>query len=80
MGFNGGLANLASQLLTLNGGSTFVDRGDANISESGGSTTTININGTSRMSSQNRMLIGMAANSTGAVSVANSGKLTVSNG
>lgn len=80
LGYDNGIAgNLATQTLTLNGASTLIDRGDMNLAESTGSSATININGTSTLSSQNRCLLGMNT-TTAAMTIANSGKMVVSNG
>ena len=80
LGYDNGIAgNLASMTLTLNGNSSLVDRGDMNLSESTGSSATINLNGTSFMSSQNRCLLAQNA-STATMTLANSSQLVVSNG
>jgi autotransporter-associated beta strand protein len=74
--------NSAVQNITLTGTSTITNRGgaDSNISESGGSTTTVNILDNSVFGTQNRLTIasgGEAGAGTGTVMVAQSGKLLV---
>lgn len=77
---NGIVGNLASQFLTLNGSSTITNRGDQNLGESGGSSATIHINDNSVLWCQNRCYIGLNANATGTVAIANSGKMVINNG
>ncbi len=72
--------NFAFQTLTLNGNSSFTNRGDSNLGESGGSTATININDSSVFYSANRVYLGMNGGSTGVLTVANSGIFRVNNG
>jgi autotransporter-associated beta strand protein len=80
LGYDNGIAgNSASQTLTLNGASVMVDRGDMNLAESTGSSATISINGTSVLSSQNRCLLAMNT-TVGSMTIANSGRMVVSNG
>ena len=76
-GYDGGIAgNLAEQLLTLNGNSTFQDNGDFNLGESAGSSATMIINDNSWVNTPNRILMGMSTGATGTVMIANSGTLT----
>ena len=65
MGYDNGLAgNLAQQVLTLNGNSTLTNNGDVNVGESGGSTTTVLMNGNSKFYSSGRTHFGWHNNAT----------------
>lgn len=78
--WNGITGNLASQFLTLSN-SSLVDHGDMNLAESGGSTATIVLGGTSLLSSQNRcFLAGLDNNATATLTVADSSRFVVVNG
>jgi autotransporter-associated beta strand protein len=78
LGYDNGISgNKAQQFLTLNGASTFTDNGDMNLAESSGSTATVNINGTSVMTTPNRCYLGLNANTAGYMTIADSGQFTV---
>jgi fibronectin-binding autotransporter adhesin len=74
--WNGIAGNLQNVSLTLSGNSRLINNGDFNLSESSGSASTVTIQSNSWVTSQNRILIGMATGATGAVVIANSGALT----
>ncbi len=74
------LDNLAAQFLTLNGSSTFTNRGDSNFGESSGSTATVSVNGTSLLWCANRCFLGQSDNATGTVTIANSGRMIINGG
>jgi len=79
LGYDNGIAgNLASQILTLSGASALIDHGDMNLGESTGSSATISISGASTLWSQNRCLLAQNT-STASMTIANSGKLIVTN-
>jgi autotransporter-associated beta strand protein len=82
LGYDNGIAgNLAQQFLTLNGSSTITNFGANNLAESSGSTATIAINDTSLFWLQNQAaFLPLNGGATGAVVVANSGRMVVNNG
>ena len=77
MGWDNGRPNLARQIFTLNGNSTFTNNGDLNVGEQGGSISTILLNGNSRLHSNGRTHFGWHNNSTGIVTIADSAAMTV---
>ena len=82
LGYWAGVAgNLQSPSLTLNGASQlFVNGGTGfNLSESGGSSTTVQLNDNSFAYSAQRVLIGMATGATGTLVIATSAALTNGN-
>jgi hypothetical protein len=70
--------NLQSPLLTLNGNSRMTVSGGTgfNVSESGGSSSTVTLNDNSWVYSAQRLLLGMSAGATGTLVVAKSSTLT----
>jgi len=75
LGYWANRPNLATQILTLNN-STLMDRGAFNLSESGGSTATISLNGASVLSDYGPFLFGLASGSTGSLFMADSAIIT----
>jgi autotransporter-associated beta strand protein len=81
IGWDGGQPNnLSSQFITLNGSSTLNDYGAVNLPEGANSSLTFQVNGSSVFWVQNPFYICLANNTTGAVVVANSGKIIQANG
>jgi len=78
MGYaNGIVGNNQTGVLTLHGNSQFSNTGGSfNLSESGGSTCTINVLDNSWMYSASRILLGMSSGATGNLVVANNGAVT----
>jgi fibronectin-binding autotransporter adhesin len=78
MGYDNGLAgNLAQQVFTLNGSSTFTNNGDVNVGESGGSTATLLMKGNSKFYSNGRTHFGWHNNATCIATIADSAAMTV---
>ena len=81
LGWDGGLPNnLSSQFITLNGNSALTNYGSVNLAEGANASFTLNVNGNSVFWVQNPTYICFAANTTGSVVVANSGKIVSANG
>ncbi len=78
MGYDNGQAgNLARQIMTMNGNSTFTNMGDVNVGESGGSTSTLLLNGNSKFYSSGRTHFGWHNNATCIATIADSAAMTV---
>lgn len=76
MGYQPGyFTNFASQLLTLNGTSTFYAPANVNVGESSGSSATINLNNSSWLRGS-QIRLGISAGATGAVTIANTALIT----
>lgn len=74
---NGRFPNVASQFLTLNGSSTFTNGNDMNLGESGGSTTTVQLNDNAILFSDNRVHLGWHSGGTGVLVMAQSSIMNV---
>jgi autotransporter-associated beta strand protein/T5SS/PEP-CTERM-associated repeat protein len=81
LGWDGNLPNnLASQFVTLNGNSSLTNYGAVNLPEGANSSMTLTVNNNSLFWVQNPFYECLAANTTGTVVVANSGKIISANG
>ena len=81
LGWDGGLPNnLSSQFITLNGNSSLTNYGNVNLAEGANASFTLNINGNSVFWVQDPFYACYNNDTTGAVVVANSGKLIQANG
>lgn len=78
MGYDNGIGgNLASQLLTLNGTSTFTNGGDMNLGESTGSSATVVLKDNTILYSGGRIHLGWHNSATGMVTMANSALMRI---
>jgi autotransporter-associated beta strand protein len=75
LGYWNGRPNLATQVLTLTN-STLIDNGAFNLSESAGSSGTINLNGKSILTDVGPFLLGLSSGATGTLVMANSSIIT----
>jgi autotransporter-associated beta strand protein/T5SS/PEP-CTERM-associated repeat protein len=79
LGYSPDPKNLSSQVLTMNGASWLYTPGFLYVGESGGSSATAYLNGTSWLRNT-RTLLGVAAGATGALYIANSAVITNASG
>lgn len=78
LGYAGGIVgNLAAQIMSLNGTSTFTNTGDMNLGESAGSYSQLLVNDTARYHNNWRIHVGWHDNATGVLALAQSAALTV---